>query len=677
MGNMYEDDMWGDHESPMGDQPHPGSLNTLESFGTDLTELAANDLLDPVIGREEEIRRSIQILGRRKKNNPVLVGEPGVGKTSIVEGLAIKIAKGEVPTSLQNKRIFTLEVSTLVAGTKYRGQFEERMKAIIDELKANPNVIIFIDEIHTIVGAGGTGGSLDAGNIIKPALARGEVHCIGATTYDEYRETIEYDGALNRRFQQVTVEPSSKEDTLTILKNISHKYRDHHLVGYTDEILELMVNLADRYITDRYFPDKAVDILDEVGSYKKLEETGLPKRIEKLKETLKIRTQKKKEYANKQDYEKAAIERDYVNELEVKIEQEIKDFEESLKRDPVKVTEEDVLYIVSKMSGVPVQKIDDQETNNILNLEKHLNEKIIGQEEAVEKIAAAIRRNRIGIRKRNRTIGNFILLGPTGVGKTQLAKELNKYMFGTEDTLIRVDMSEYMDRHSTSKLIGAPPGYVGYDEGGFLTEQVRRKPHAVVLFDEIEKAHPEVFNMLLQLLDDGYLTDSAGRHVDFRHCLIIMTSNLGSRKVEDFGTGVGFKSSRTVSKQANDERNIVLKSLKQQFSPEFLNRIDDIVIFNKLSQEVMSLILDKELKDLQENIKDVGDYKLSFTKGAKDIMIQQGFDERYGARQITRTVERLIENPISDMILSKEIVEGDHIKVKSKKGELEIVTVKR
>lgn len=669
---MYEDnDMFNDDLGGHAMNKPKGPI-VLDSFGINLTELAKNGLIDPVIGRDQEVNQMIRILGRKKKNNPVLVGEPGVGKTSLIDLLAIKIAEGTVPSQLQNKTIYVLEMSTLVAGTKFRGEFETRMNSIISEIKENPDIIIFIDEIHTIVGAGGTGGSLDAGNIIKPALSRGEIRCIGATTYDEYRENIENDGALSRRFQQVTVNEPTKEDTITILKNISEKYSDHHIVKYSDEVIKLMVDLAERYMTNRFFPDKAIDILDEVGSYKKLEHSVLPKSIEKLRKTYSEHMVIKKQAAIDQKYELAAKERDYCEELDNTIKEKIKKFETELKLNPVEVSIDDVLMIVSTMCGIPIEKISEEDSNSILQLESHLNEKVIGQTEAVAKISATIRRNRVGIRKRNRTIGNFILLGPTGVGKTQLSKEINRYMFGTEDSLIRIDMGEYMERQSTSKLLGAAPGYVGYDKGGYLTEMVRRKPHAVVLFDEIEKAHPDVFNVLLQLLDDGYLTDSAGRHVDFRNCLIIMTSNAGSRKVEDFGTGIGFNSKKTVSERIDDERGIVLKSLKQQFSPEFLNRIDDIIIFNKLSSDVMMKILVKELDELKENISELGDYKLSITKGAKDILMKQGFDDRYGARQISRTIERMIENPISDMLLNGKIVEGNEIKIKTKNGELYI-----
>ena len=673
MGNIYSDD----EESLFGSSSNSSKkkyerLPVLNSFGTNLTDLALEDKLDPVIGRDEEIKRTIQILGRRKKNNPVLVGEPGVGKTAIAEGLAIKIAEGNVPMSLQGKEIYTLEMSSLVAGTKYRGQFEERMKALVDELKENPHIIIFIDELHTMVGAGSSGGSLDASNIIKPALARGEIQCIGATTYDEFRESIEDDGALNRRFQRVTVDQPSLKDTLIILTNIKEKYEKFHLVKYEDSILELIVNMADRYISDRFFPDKAIDIMDEVGSYKRLENMKVPKKIKTLEKQLKVNEDKKRESVKRQDYETAAMQRDICHNLKDKIELAKEEWNESLKTNLIPITEDDILKVISKSSGVPLEKLSDKENKALLKMESELKKTVIGQDIAIEKISATIRRNRIGIRKRNRTIGNFIFLGPTGVGKTQLAKEINSYMFGTEDSLIRVDMSEFMDRHSTSKLIGSPPGYVGYDEGGHLTEQVRRNPHSVVLFDEIEKAHPDVFNVMLQLLDDGYLTDSSGRHVDFSNTLIIMTSNAGSRQLEEFGTGIGF-GVKKVSDQANAEKEVLTKALRQKFAPEFLNRIDEIIIFNKLSEEIITSILNKELKELNSNLNEVGGYTLKVTASAKKIIIEQGYDDKYGARQLNRTLERLLENPISDMILRGEIQEGDTITVKTSKGKLEIV----
>lgn len=647
------------------------SLTVLDSYGTNVTQLALDKKLDPVIGREDEILRVIQILGRRRKNNPVLVGEPGVGKTAIVEGLASRIIEGNVPVTLQGKIIYTLELSTIVAGTKYRGQFEERMKAIVDELTENPHVIIFIDELHTIMGAGGSTGSLDASNIIKPALARGEIRCIGATTFDEFRESIEEDGALDRRFQKVVIEPPSLEETVEILSYLRHRYSDYHNVIYSDEIIELIVKVADQYMMDRFFPDKAVDILDEVGSYKHLKHIKIPQRIKNMETKFVEKEKEKKQAVRAQLYEKAANLRDECLRMKTRIDVEYKKWKAELSEVKMEITEDDILHVVSKAINIPVEKITDKENKNLLGISKALSSKVIGQDEAIDKIAITIQRNRVGIRKRDRTIGNFIFLGPTGVGKTQLAKEISSYMFNSEDSMIRIDMSEYMEAHSVSKLIGAPPGYVGHEGGGFLTEQVKRKPHSVILFDEIEKAHPEVFNVLLQMLDDGYLTDSLGRTIDFRNCLVILTSNTGSRKVEEFGAGIGF-GRKTVAEQQNAEKDIISKALKQKFAPEFLNRIDEVVIFNSLTKDNVMNILNKECKELAENLLDVGDYKLTISKGAKDIILEQGYDPKYGARPLRRSLERLIENHIAEMILKKEIEEGDIIKVTASKGEIKI-----
>ena len=642
----------------------------LDTYGTNLSKLASEGKLDPVIGRTEEILRVIQILGRRRKNNPVLVGEPGVGKTAIVEGLALKMVEGNVPVSLQGKVIYTLELSTIVAGTKYRGQFEERMKSIVDELILNPHIIVFIDELHTLVGAGSSTGSLDASNIIKPALARGEIRCIGATTFDEFRENIEDDGALDRRFQKVTVNPPSLEETIEILSNIRHKYEEHHSVSYDDSIIDLIVKLADRYIMDRYFPDKAVDILDEVGSYKHLTNMKIPQKIKVLEERLLDKEHAKRKAVSRQLYEVAAKERDACLTLKDRIKRDLAEWKEQMAVNQLEITEDDVLKVVSKSTGVPIEKISDKENKNLLGLNKHLSSKVIGQDEAVNKISVTVQRNRVGIRKRNRTMGNFIFLGPTGVGKTQLAKELTEYLFNSEESLIRVDMSEYMEPHSISKLIGAPPGYVGFEGGGFLTEQVKRKPHSVILFDEIEKAHPEVFNVLLQMLDDGQLTDSLGRTVDFRNCLVILTSNTGSRKLQDFGSGIGFESSTKMVNQAEEEKTILRKALKNKFSPEFLNRIDEIVVFNRLTEDNVMDILTKECKELAINLEEVGGYNFKITKGAKTIILNQGYDPKYGARPLRRTIERMIENKISEYILKGELKEGGTINVKGTKGEL-------
>ena len=644
----------------------------LDTYGTNLSKRAIEDKLDPVIGRSEEILRVIQILGRRRKNNPVLVGEPGVGKTVIVEGLALKMVEGNVPVSLQGKIIYTLELSTIVAGTKYRGQFEERMKAIVDELILNPHIIVFIDELHTLVGAGGSTGSLDASNIIKPALARGDIRCIGATTFDEFRENIEGDGALDRRFQKVTVEPPTLEQTVEILSNIRHKYEDHHSVSYSDEIIELIVKLADRYVIDRFFPDKAVDILDEVGSYKHLTNMKIPQKIKKLEEKLVQKEHDKRKAVNDQRYELAARERDACLVLKERIKKDIAVWKEQMAVNQLDILEDDVLKVVSKATGVPIEKISDKENKNLLGINKHLSSRVIGQEDAVDKISVTIQRNRVGIRKRNRTVGNFIFLGPTGVGKTQLAKEVANYLFNSEDSLIRVDMSEYMEPHSISKLIGAPPGYIGHEGGGFLTEQVKRKPHSVILFDEVEKAHPEVFNVLLQMLDDGHLTDSLGRVIDFRNCLVILTSNTGSRKLEEFGPGIGFNSKQRLATRMEDEKATLRKALKGRFSPEFLNRIDEIVVFNRLQENDVMKILNIECKDLAENLKEVGNYKLKMSKTAKNIILKEGYDPKYGARPLKRTLERMLENKISELILKGELIEGGTINVKGFKGQLKI-----
>ena len=647
------------------------SLTILEQYGTNVTQLAVDNKLDPVIGREDEILRVVQILGRRRKNNPVLVGEPGVGKTAIVEGLALRIIEGNVPVTLQGKIIYTLELSTIVAGTKYRGQFEERMKAIVDELTENPNVIIFIDELHTIMGAGGSTGSLDASNIIKPALARGEIRCIGATTFDEFRESIESDGALDRRFQKVVINPPSLEETVEILNHLRYKYSEFHNVNYSDEIIKMIVKVADQYMMDRYFPDKAVDILDEVGSYKHLKHIKIPKKIKVLESKLIEKEQAKKNAVRGQQYELAASMRDECIKVKSKIDSEYKAWKAELSEVRMEITDDDILYVVSKATGIPVEKITDKDHKNLLGINKHLSSKVIGQEEAINKISMTIQRNRVGIRKRNRTMGNFIFLGPTGVGKTQLAKELSSYMFNSDEDLIRVDMTEYMEPHSVSKLIGAPPGYIGYESGGFLTEQVKRKPHSVILFDEIEKAHPEVFNVLLQMLDDGYLTDSLGRHIDFRNCLVILTSNTGSRKVQDFGSGIGF-GTKTVAQEQQAEKDIINKALKNKFAPEFLNRIDEVIVFNSLTKGVVMSILNKECKELAENLMDVGEYILKINKSAKNIILDQGFDPKFGARPLRRSLERLIENPVAEMILKKEINNGDVINVTTTGGLLKI-----
>jgi ATP-dependent Clp protease ATP-binding subunit ClpC len=662
MGEIYPEDNI-EREPIRQQKMKKPSLQVLEAYGTNITKLALEGRLDPVVGREEEILRVIQILGRRRKNNPVLVGEPGVGKTAIVEGLAMRMIEGNVPASLQGKVIYTLELTTIVAGTKYRGQFEERMKAIVDELVANPHVIIFIDELHTLVGAGGTSGSLDASNIIKPALARGEIRCIGATTFDEFRENIEQDGALDRRFQKVVIEPASTDETITILTNIKHKYESFHNVSYTDEIVSLIVKLADQYIMERFLPDKAVDILDEVGSFKHLSNMKVPKKIKSLEEKLHKKDADKNEAVGRQDYEAAARERDICIQLKDQIQKEYAIWKKEIAENRLEITTDDVLKVVSKGTGIPLEKINDKENKNLIGLNSHLASRVIGQREAIDKISITIQRNRVGIRKRDRTVGNFIFLGPTGVGKTQLAKEIANYMYSSEDSLIRIDMSEYMEPHSVSKLIGSPPGYVGHESGGFLTEQVKRKPHSVILFDEVEKAHPEVFNVLLQMLDDGRLTDSLGRTIDFRNCLVILTSNTGSRKLEEFGDGIGFRPSTTIAEKSHAEKEVLKKALNHKFSPEFLNRIDEIIIFNKLSKDDVFYILNNECNELRDNLFEVGEYDFKITKAAKEIIINEGYDPKFGARPLKRTLERLIENPIAEMILKGELKPGDTIKV--------------
>jgi len=652
-------------------------------FGEDMAEIFVKDLeLNQLIQTKNGKSKIVSIFKTGEKetmydlevddeNHRYFTGDILSHNTAIVEGLANRIIEGNVPVTLQGKTIYTLELSTIVAGTKYRGQFEERMKAIVDELIENPNVIIFIDELHTIMGAGGSTGSLDASNIIKPALARGEIRCIGATTFDEFRESIEEDGALDRRFQKVVVEPPSLEETIEILSHLRHKYSEYHNVNYSDEIINLIVKVSDQYIMDRYFPDKAVDILDEVGSYKHLKHIKIPQKIKNLEQKLSLKELEKREAVKFQQYEVAAKHRDSCLNLKETIAKEYAKWKEQISTVRMEITEDDILYVVSKATGVPIEKITDKEHKNLLGINKHLSSRVMGQDEAIDKISVTIQRNRVGIRKRDRTMGNFIFLGPTGVGKTQLAKELSSYLFNSDDDLIRIDMSEYMEPHSVSKLIGSPPGYVGYVSGGFLTEQVKRKPHSVILFDEIEKAHPEVFNVLLQMLDDGFLTDSLGRTIDFRNCLVILTSNTGSRKVQEFGTGIGF-GTKTVAQEQQAEKDIINKALKQKFAPEFLNRIDEVIIFNSLTKDNVMTILNKECKELAENLKDVGDYVLKVSKGAKNIILEQGYDPKYGARPLRRSLERLIENPVTEMILRGQLTKGDTIKVAASKGVIKI-----
>jgi len=626
----------------------------LDNFSRDLMKLAEAGKLDPVIGRDREILRIAQILSRRKKNNPIILGEPGCGKTALVEGLAIKIVNGDCPRNLVDKRIVNLDLTSVVAGTKYRGQFEERMKVIIEELQANPNIIIFIDEIHTLVGSGNSSGSMDGSNIFKPALARGEIQCIGATTLDEFRKNIEKDGALERRFQKVIVEPSSVEETIQILKNVRDKYEDFHKVNYSDEVIETCVKLADRYITDREFPDKAFDILDEVGARMQTE-LKTPEAIEELKKKAAEIKLQKMEVVKKQNYEEAAELRDKEKKLLLKLDQEKLKFEEKLSKEKQLILLEHVYDVVSNMTKIPVSKMSVDDTKSLLDLDKTLIDKVIGQNNAVIKIAKAIKRNRLGIKDPNRPIGSFVFLGSTGVGKTYLAKQLAKEMFGSEDALIRVDMSEYQEKHTVSKLIGAPPGYVGYEEGGLLTEKVKNKPYSVILFDEIEKAHKDVFTILLQVLDDGHVTDSLGRKINFKNTLIILTSNLGVKKLQDFGTGIGFSSNTYSNEEA--KKQMLMKEMKNFFSPEFLNRIDDTIVFNSLSQEDIKKITDIELKRLVARLVDMK-YNITYDESLVEYLAKIGFDELYGARPLKRAIQDKVEDLLSEEVLTGKMIEG-------------------
>jgi len=633
-----------------------GGTPVLDNFSKDLIKAAEQGKLDPVIGRQKEIIRIAQVLSRRKKNNPIIIGEPGAGKTAIVEGLAMMIHAGECPKNLADKRIVSLDINSIVAGTKYRGQFEERMKVIIEELQASPNIIIFIDEIHTMVGAGNSSGSLDASNIFKPALSRGEIQCIGATTLDEYRKHFEKDGALERRFQKIIVDPSTKQETFEILKQSKEKYEEHHKVNYTDESLWLCVELADRYITDREFPDKAFDILDEVGSRMQID-IKLPEHIEKLKQEAVDIKQEKADVIKKQKYEMAAELRDREKSILLKLDEEKKKFEEELRTSKRGIPEDLIYEVVSNMTKIPVSKINIDEKNSLVNLEDSLNGSVIGQDEAVKKISKAIRRNRVGIKDPNRPIGSFIFLGSTGVGKTFLAKKLAKEIFGSEDSLIRVDMSEYQEKHTISRLIGSPPGYVGHEEGGQLTEQVKNKPYSVILFDEVEKANKEIFGTLLQMLDDGHMTDGLGRKINFKNCLIIMTSNIGVRKVQDFGSGVGFKTNNNSDAvQEEYKRDVLKKELSKFFAPEFLNRIDDVVIFNSLKKEHIDKIVKLEIDKLIDRLTSMK-YKVSYEQSVIDLIAKVGFDEQYGARPIKRAIQDKIEDLISEKILTNEVIE--------------------
>ncbi|TKG94340.1 ATP-dependent Clp protease ATP-binding subunit [Puteibacter caeruleilacunae] len=659
--------------TPKSDTP------VLDNFGIDITKAAEDNNLDPIVGREKEIERIAQILSRRKKNNPILIGEPGVGKSAIAEGLALRIVQKKVSRVLFEKRVVSLDLASIVAGTKYRGQFEERMKAILNELSKVDNVILFIDEIHTIVGAGGATGSLDAANMLKPALARGDIQCIGATTLDEYRQHIEKDGALERRFQKVMVDPTTVDETVVILNNIKERYEDHHNVFYTPEAIDSCVKLTARYITDRHLPDKAIDALDEAGSRVHISNINVPDRIVKLEERIEDAREEKIKAVKSQNFELAANFRDKEKGLLAQLDHEKEEWEKELIQHRETVSEEKVAEVVAMMSGIPVQRVAQAEGRRLINMKADLQKSIIGQDEAITKIVRAIQRNRAGLKDPNKPIGSFIFLGPTGVGKTQLAKILAKHLFDSTDALVRIDMSEYMEKFSVSRLVGAPPGYVGYEEGGQLTEKVRRKPYSVVLLDEIEKAHPDVFHLLLQVLDEGRLTDSLGRNVDFKNTIIIMTSNVGSRQLKDFGRGVGFSTTKTEEEENEHAKYIVQKALKKAFAPEFLNRIDDVVMFNTLTEKDINLIIDIELRGLYERVEALN-YKLKISPAAKKFIASKGFDIQYGARPLKRAIQKYLEDDMAETIIKASISEGDTISVgfdkKSEKLTFKILTTK-
>ncbi len=635
------------------------STPVLDSFGYDLTKAALEEKLDPVVGREKEIERLAQILGRRKKNNPVLIGEPGVGKSAIAEGLAIRIAKKNVSRILMHKRIISLDIGSIVAGTKYRGQFEERMKAILNEINKNPDIILFIDEMHTLVGAGGAAGSLDAANMLKPALARGEIQCIGATTLDEFRQFIEKDGALERRFQKVMVEATDFNQTLSILENIKERYQKHHNVTYTDEALRACVSLSERYITDRCLPDKAIDIMDEAGSRVHLKNLKIPKNILEAEKALDIIKENKQAAVAILDFDKAAMYRDIEKRKVAELEELQQKWAAKRDKKPDIVDKEDIAEVLSMATNIPVNRIAESEGNKLMSMGKILKERIIGQEDAVERVTRAIQRNRAGLKDPNKPIGTFLFLGPTGVGKTQLAKTLAQYMFDSQDALIRIDMSEFMEKHAVSRLIGAPPGYVGYDEGGQLSERVRRKPYSVVLLDEIEKAHPDIYNLLLQVLDEGKLTDSNGRHIDFRNTVLILTSNIGTKELKEFGKGLGFANTTKRDLAANS-REIVEKAIQKTFTPEFINRIDEQILFNSLTKENLEKIIEIELKSLYARVQQAG-YSLRLTQGAKKFVAAAGYDPQYGARPLKRAIQRYIEDPVAEAIISKTVAIGGTI----------------
>lgn len=673
---MDEDE---DDDVKVTDTPKPkgnSKSNTpvLDSFGRDLTRAAEEGRLDPVVGRDNELERIAQILCRRKKNNPILIGEPGVGKSAIAEGLAIRINEHKVPRTLYNKRLVMLDLASVVAGTKYRGQFEERMKSILNELEKNPDVILFIDEIHTIVGAGNANGSLDASNMFKPALARGELQCIGSTTLDEYRQYIEKDGALERRFQKILVEPTTTEETIQILKNIKGKYEDHHLVKYDDDAIVACVRLTDRYMSERCLPDKAIDAMDEAGARVHISNIKVPVEINELEAELEQIRDGKKKAISEQKFEEAGMLRDREKKMLDRLERAKKEWDDELKNHKEVVTEQNVAEVVAMMTGVPVQRIARNEGDRLMNMERELEDTVVGQDEAIKKVARAIRRNRAGLKDPNRPIGTFMFLGPTGVGKTYLAKVLAKYLFDSEEALIRIDMSEYMEKFAVSRLVGAPPGYVGYEEGGQLTEKVRRKPYSIVLLDEIEKAHPDVFHLMLQVLDDGQLTDSLGRKVDFKNTIVIMTSNIGSRQLKDFGQGVGFGTQAVKDAKGVHDHSIIENALRRQFAPEFLNRIDDLVIFDSLSKENINKIIDIELKNVYERVKDMGN-TLVLSDKARDYIVEKGWDEQYGARPLKRAIQKYVEDVLAEEIIKTKMVKGDKIVIDYDKEKDEMVTV--
>ena len=649
----------------------------LDNFGRDLTKMAEAGKLDPIVGREKEIERVSQILSRRKKNNPILIGEPGVGKSAIAEGLALRIVQRKVSRVLFNKRIVSLDLASLVAGTKYRGQFEERMKAVMQEIEKNPDIILFIDEIHTIIGAGGASGSLDASNMFKPALARGELQAIGATTLDEYRQYIEKDGALERRFQKVLVEPTTIDETIQILHNIKERYEDHHSVIYSPEAISACVKLTERYITDRHLPDKAIDALDEVGSRVHITNINVPQEILDIEAEVEKLKELKAEVIRSQQYEKAAELRDNERKLLEQLDSAKKKWEEESKNNKVLITEEHVAEVVSMMCGIPVTKVSESETGKLVKMAETIRGKVIGQDEAVEKVVKAIQRNRAGLKDPNKPIGSFFFLGPTGVGKTQLAKVLAKNLFDSEEALVRIDMSEYMEKFSISRLVGAPPGYVGYEEGGQLTEKVRRKPYSIVLLDEIEKAHPDVFNLLLQVLDDGHMTDGLGRKIDFKNTILIMTSNIGARQLADFGTGVGFGTKAQQESRDDNAKAVIQNALRKAFSPEFLNRVDDMIMFKSLGKAEILQIIDLELEKLYLRINNLG-YQVELSESARDFIVEKGYDEKFGARPLKRAIQKYIEDPLAEEIIKASLEEGDTIVLGYETGKDELeVTIRK